>query len=275
MPAGSQGNAFDFLDRPPRDVKPRQRGLTVASDRGLSHADAKSVVETMGDILDHIKCPDHVGNMWRWPADWIKQKNAYYDSVGIHTLPGGIPFEVAAMQGKVPHFMERVAELGFTGVEVSEDSIEPLSQGERVAAIRCGIDAGLEVFTELGKKNPEKPLDPVEAVEMAHRDLDAGAILVVVEKSDVALCIKNKSDALHRMVEGVGKDKIIIECGPGADKFEIAKWLMREFGTDINLENIDTADAPIIEAMRHGMNRAVDYSYFHQFKGVKAPPIHG
>ena len=270
-----QGNAFDFLQRPPRDQKPRRKGLTVASDRGLSLAQAQSIVETTGDILDHVKCPDHVGNMWRWPAEWISKKNAYYASVGIHTLPGGIPFEVAVVQGKVPQFMKRVAELGFKGVEVSEDSIDQLSQGERVAAIRCGIDSGLEVFTELGKKNPENPLDPVEAVEMAARDLDAGAILVVVEKSDVALCIKNKSDALHRMVEGIGKDKIIIECGPGADKFEVAKWLMREFGTDVNLENIDAEDAPIIEAMRHGMNRAVDYSYFHQFKGVKAPPIHG
>ena len=85
-----QGNAFDFLQRPPRDRKPRKRGLTVASDRGVSLAQAQSIIETMGDILDHIKCPDHVGNMWRWPADWIKKKNAYYSSVGIHTLPGGI-----------------------------------------------------------------------------------------------------------------------------------------------------------------------------------------
>lgn len=270
-----QGNAFDFLERPPRDQKPRQRGLTVASDRGLSLAQAQSIIETSGDILDHIKCPDHVGNMWRWPAEWIKKKNDYYAGVGIHTLPGGIPFEVAVVQGKVPQFMARVAELGFRGVEVSEDSLDPLPQGERVAAIRCGIDCGLEVFTELGKKNPESPLDPVEAVDMAHRDLDAGAILVVIEKSDVALCIRNKSDALHRMVEGVGKDRIIVECGPGADKFEIAQWLMTEFGTDINLENIDADEAPVIEAMRHGMNRAVDYSYFHAFKGRTPPPILG
>ena len=270
-----QGNAFDFLERPARDQKPRQRGLTVASDRGLSLEQAKSIIETTGDILDHIKCPDHVGNMWRWPAEWIKRKNDYYAGVGIHTLPGGIPFEVAVVQGKVPQFMARVAELGFRGVEVSEDSLDPLPQGERVAAIRCGIDCGLEVFTELGKKNPESPLDPVEAVEMAHRDLDAGAILVVIEKSDVALCIRNKSDALHRMVEGVGKDKIIVECGPGADKFEIAQWLMKEFGTDINLENIDADEAPVVEAMRHGLNRAVDYNYFHAFKGKTPPPIHG
>ena len=93
-----QGNAFDFLERPPRDQKPRQRGLTVASDRGMSLEQAKSIIETTGDILDHIKCPDHVGNMWRWPADWIKRKNDYYAGVGIHTLPGGIPAITALLR---------------------------------------------------------------------------------------------------------------------------------------------------------------------------------
>lgn len=270
----TQGNAFDFLDRPPREQKPRKRGITVASDKGLSFDQAKARIETVGDIIDHIKCPDHVGNMWRWPAEWIKKKNDYYTGIGIHSLPGGIPFEVAAVQGKVPQYMRRCAELGFKGVEVSEDMIDALPQGERIAAIKCGIDAGLEVFTEMGKKLPESPLDPNEAIEMAGRDLEAGAILVVVEKADVALCIENGSDALHRIMEGVAPDKLIIECGPGADRLDIAKWLIREFGPEVNLENIDAEEASTIEAMRHGLNRAIDYEYFARFKGQPAPPIH-
>ena len=269
------GNAFDFLERPPRARKPRKRGYTVASDKGLSKADTRSVIETSADIIDHIKCPNHVGNMWRWSPEWIREKNDYYMSVGIHTLPGGIPFEVAAVQGKVPQYMARVAELGFKGVEVSEDMIDPLPQGERIAAIKCALEAGLEVFTEMGKKLPENPLDPVEAIEMAARDLEAGAMLVVVEKADVALVLRDRSDSLHRIMEGVGPDKLIVECGPGADRFEIAKWLINEFGPDVNLENIDAEDAPIIEAMRHGLNRAIDYNYFAQFKGQPAPPIYG
>jgi phosphosulfolactate synthase (CoM biosynthesis protein A) len=85
--------------------------------------------------------------------------------------------------------------------------------------------------------------------------------------------IKNRSDTLHRLLAGVGKDKLIIECGPGSNKFDIAKWLINEFGPDINLENIDIEDAYIIEAMRYGSNRAVDYSYFHPYRGKELPPI--
>jgi phosphosulfolactate synthase len=268
----SAESGCNFLVAPQRARKPRHRGLTVISDKAKSIADAHSYIETVGDIIDHVKMPDHVGIMWRYSPDWIRQKNAVYAAAGIDTLPGGIPYEVAAVQGKVPQFMQRIAELGFKGVEVSGDSID-LRPQDRVAAIRCGIAAGLKVFTELGKKFPEKPLDAVEAIEMARHDLEAGAYLVVVEKSDVELVIRNRSDTLHRMMEGIGDDKLIVECGPGANRFEIAKWLIGEFGPDVNLENIDIEDAYLIEAMRYGLNRAVDYNYFHAYRGKQLPPV--
>jgi len=264
--------AFDFLQRPPRHLKPRTRGITVVSDKAKSLSQTRDLVTTIGEIVDHMKIPDHVGVMWRDSAEFIQEKNAIYNAAGIHTLPGGIPFEVAVVQGKLPQFMARCAELGFKGVEVSEDSIDITPQ-DRINAIKTGVKAGLEVFTELGKKFPDQPLNAEEGIETARRDLDAGALMVVVEKTDVALVIKNGTDSIHRLMRGVGPEKLVIECGPGADRFDIAKWLIREFGPDINLENIDAEDAHIIEAMRHGLNRAVDYNYFHAFKGKKLPPV--
>lgn len=264
--------AFDFLARPPRSAKPRTRGLTVVSDKSLSLAQAADLVETAGDIVDHVKLPDHVGLMWRNAPEWTRRKNALYAAAGISTLPGGIPFQVAAVQGKVPQFMERVAALGFGGVEVSEDSIE-LDPAERLAAIRCALANGLTVYTELGKKFPENPLNAVEAIGMAQRDLDAGVYLVVVEKSDVALAIRAGSDTLHRLMRGVDPERLIIECGPGEDRFRIAKWLIAEFGPDVNLENVESVDAFVIESMRYGLHRQVDYRYFHAWKGKKLPDI--
>lgn len=168
--------------------------------------------------------------------------------------------------------MERVAELGFGGVEVSEDAIGQTPR-DRINSIRRGIKAGLTVFTEFGKKFPVQPLDAKEAADMAKRDLDAGAHMVVLEKSDVALVIRNGTKTLHELMRAVGKEKRIVECGPGADRFEIAKWLIAEFGMEVNLENIDAEDAYGIEAMRYGLNRAVDYRYFHEWHGKVLPPV--
>lgn len=264
--------AFDFLLPPPRSPKPRKQGLTVASDKARSLAQARDFVETVGDIVDYMKIPDHVGVMWRYPARLLRAKNRVYAAAGIGTLPGGIPFEVAAVQGKVPQYTERVAELGFSGIEISEDSIE-LGPGDRVNAIRCALAAGLTVFTELGKKFPDRPLAAAEAIETAKRDLEAGARLVVVEKSDVALAIQRGADTLHRLMRGVGPEHLVIECGPGADRFDIARWLIREFGPEVNLENVDAEDAYIIEAMRYGLHRAADYRYFQAWRGSRLPPV--
>jgi len=264
--------AFGFLERPRRSRKPRQTGITVGSDFGLSLAQARDVVETAGDIIDHIKMPDHVGLLWRFDENLIKRKNDIYLAAGIHTLPGGVPFEVAAVQGKVPQFMQRVAELGFKAVEVSEDSIA-LGTGDRTAAIKHGVAAGLEVFTEIGKKLPDNPLDPVEGSDMALADLDAGAYMVVIEKSDVVLLMRSGGDALHHLVEKVGMTHIIVECGPGDDRFQVARWLIEQFGPEINLENVDAAETPVIEAMRHGLNRSIDYAYFHPYKDEVLPVI--
>jgi phosphosulfolactate synthase len=273
MTHGTEGGpAFGFLARPPRSAKPRRRGLTVVSDKALSLAQAADLIETAGDVIDEVKLPDHVGLLWRNAPDWIRRKNALYAQAGIPTLPGGIPFQVAAVQGKVPQFMARIAELGFKGVEVSEDSIE-LAPGERLAAIRCARACGLTVYTELGKKFPENPLDAEEAIAMANRDLEAGVHLVVVEKSDVALAIKQGADTLHRLMRGVDPEHLIIECGPGEDRFRIASWLIAEFGPDVNLENVESGDAFVIEAMRCGLHRQVDYRYFHAWKGKPLPGI--
>lgn len=155
--------AFEFLERTPRSPKPRTRGITVASDKARSLADAASFIETIGDIVDHMKFPDHVGVMWRYSADLIRKKNALHAKAGI--------------------------------------------------------------------------------------------------------------DPLHRLTRGVGPEHLIIECGPGAHRFDIAKWLIREFGPEVNPENIDAEDAYVVEAMCHGLNRASDYSYFHAWHGKQLPRI--
>lgn len=56
--------AFDFLKRPHRTIKPRKRGLSVVSDKCKSLAQAADIIQTMGDIIDHMKLPDHVGHQY-------------------------------------------------------------------------------------------------------------------------------------------------------------------------------------------------------------------
>ena len=267
-----ESSGFPFLQRPARAQKPRTRGVTVALDWARSITDAESYVETVGDIVDHMKLTDHIGLMFRYSPDYIKRKNAIYAKAGIDTLPGGVVFEMAAVQGKVPELMARTKALGFGAVEVSADCID-FPADYRRAAIRLGVENGLKVFTEIGKKSPDKPLDVKEAVDTAMADIDVGAEMVVIEKSDVELVMRNSTDTLHRVVEAISPDKVIIECGPGDNRFQIAAWLIKEFGMNVNLENVDAHEVFAIEAMRHGFHRAMGFSYFHEFAGKDMPPL--
>lgn len=269
----SSSQCFDFIPSPPRAKKPRKTGLTICSDTGLSLADAKSLMEVAGSIIDHVKYVDHGGVLWHYPPDWIRAKNAYYRSVGVPTMPGGVPYQVAAVQGKVPQFMERVAALGYWGVEVSADTLDSLPLKDRSASIRLGVSHGLTVFTELGRKFADRPLDAAEAIDFARRDLEDGAHLVVVEKGDIVQIIREHADTLHQIVDGVSLQKLIFEPGPGEDVFANAKWLISEFGTDANLENLHPYTILPIENMRHGLHRAVQHRYFDAFKGKPLPAI--
>ncbi len=113
-----------------------------------------------------------------------------------------------------------------------------------------------------------------DAIEMGLRDLDAGAYLVVIEKSDILKIIREKRDVLHRIVEKFPAGKLIFETGPG-EEMEIGRWLLAEFGNDVNLENIRPENALLFEAMRFGLHRAIDYNYFEAFAGKPIPPVTG
>ena len=256
--------AYDFLKSLHVSPKPRQSSITIASEKAKSFQEAKSFIETVGSIIDYVKFPDHAGLMWRCSPEEIKAKNKLYFDHNIQPLPGGIPFEVAAVNNKIHEYMERTAELGFKAVEISSDSIE-LDSETRFTAIKNAIQNKLTVFSEIGKKNPKKLITRNEAIKTAIQDIEAGAKFIVIEKSEVAIAIKNNSKVIHEVVKTIGLDKIVVECGPGEDRFEIASWLIKEFGSQVNIENIDINEVYIIESMRQGLHRAVDFNYFEKF----------
>ena len=168
--------------------------------------------------------------------------------------------------------MERTAALDFGGVEVSEDSID-LGPRDRVNAIKHALAVGLVVFTELGKKFPDRPLDAEEAIEMADRDFDAGAYLVVVEKSDVALAIRSGTDALHRLMRGVAPEPSYHRVRAGRRPLRDRKVAHPGIRARCESRERRCRGPYIIEGMRHGLHRATDYEYFHAYRGKTLPSV--
>lgn len=250
-----------YVDLPSRSAKPRRQGLTVVTDRAMSGHEIDGLIEVAGDLVDLAKFTDHTGVAVRFQPDYFRRRNQRWQSAGIRTFPGGLPFELSVLHGKAESYVEMVAELGFSGVEISENLVDPMPRPARQALIRRARSLGLAVFTELGRKLPDHPLTFEEAWEMASGDLEAGAETISLDISDVKLLRSTDPAPLHRILEEIGRDRIVFEAGPGGFP-DMAVWLVHQFGPNVNLENVNPNEVVPLEAMRLGINRNEGFSYF-------------
>lgn len=260
---------FGFLRIPEARPKPRELRWTVMSDRCLPLVLQDSIMELIGDITDRVKLVDHVGLMHRLPAKLIMRKNAKYRRLGISTFPGGVSFEVAYIQGKAIEYFRRAREIGFGGVEISADCIPLIPTDERIRLIESARSMDLEVFTEVGYKVVgdvfgKDGLSAQEAIKTICSDLKAGARKVTIENNELVTYVRNKDrTTLAAIVDEVGLEKLLFEVGGGGvDHPEVTRWLLEEFGPDVNIQNVESDRILHVEAMRRGLSRAVDLSFF-------------
>ena len=233
--------AFDFIDIPERSAKPRRVGLTLARDLGVGYGEAESYMAAVGDFIDYIKIRHlFVLLMGTGPDDLVRRKVALYKRHKIDVNPGGIVFEMAVLSNAADRAFDRVAELGFTAVECSENII-PLTIEEKLAHIRRAKSAGLKVMFEVGEKYPTGLFDVAQASDEMNRLVDGGCDLLILERSLIEMCLGKagenpESERLIELVERVGLDRIVFEAEASPHQV----WLFNKYGPDVNLgPNLD------------------------------------
>jgi phosphosulfolactate synthase len=270
MESTPAGRAFTCLKVPERPAKPRNKGWTVPSDPGVGLRYQEDWLEAQGTVIDQVKFVDHTGLASHYPAEWLRRKMAIYRRHDIGVFTGGLSFELATLQGTQTAFLNTLKQVGFSGVEISDDVIDPMSPEQRVAAIRAARAVGLVVFTEVGRKHPEEPLEPVKVIDAIRRDLDTGALKVTLENSDAVLLARTKPDPLVQIVEAVGMENLIFEpqvTKPHIDHPELLLWLLRTFGPDINVMSVSFEDCSHISQMRSGLARETETEFLAVRRG--------
>jgi len=259
MPA----RALDFIDIPERSAKPRKVGLTLARDLGVGYAEAESYMEAVGEFIDFIKIRHlYVLLMGMGEDDLTRRKVELYKRHRIDVNPGGIVFEMAVLSNAADRAFDRLAELGFTAVECSENII-PLTVEEKRAHVRRAKAAGLKVMFEVGEKYPTGLFDVAHAANDMNSLLDAGCDLLVLERSIIELCLgkageKPENEKLAELVERVGLDKIVFEAEASPHQV----WLFNKYGPDVNLgPNLDLQIIAKLEPTRRTLSREGGYTY--------------
>lgn len=237
-----------------RQSKPRTAGKTMVIDKGLGLNAFEDLLSTSGEHVDMIKIG--FGTSPLYPPQLLKTKIDMAKSYGICIYPGGTFLEVAIMQKAVSSFFETIKALGFTGLEVSDGTIE-VDRKLRNELILRGLDEGLEVVTEYGKKGWGSTIELGELIETVTIDAEFGAELITIEARESGMGVgifdeqgKCKDEELEQVLAAIPGQHLLLWEAPLKSQ---QVHLMQLLGPDINLGNILSQDIISLEALRRGL----------------------
>jgi phosphosulfolactate synthase len=235
-----------------RISKPRNYGVTMLIDKGLPVSQTKELLEMNAPFIDFIKLT--FGTTALYSQETLSEKILVAKNHGVVIYPGGTFFEIALWQKKSQAYFQKLSELGFEWVEISDGSFE-FSNAQRVSVIKEALSCGLKVITEVGKKDSLKQPDEDCLIETALNDLETGSIYVIIEarESGQGIGIYDAkgniiTEKLTKLSGQLPIDKVIWEAPL---KSQQAK-LINDFGPNVNLGNIPPTEAMALEALRLG-----------------------
>lgn len=252
-----------FLSLPERSAKPRFVGLTHVLDKGRTVESTRSLLATAGGYID----------VWKfgWGTAYLdlglSEKLALLKAHDVRTCLGGTLLEISWAQGKALECLDWAAGVGFDSVEISR-GVAPMNPDDKRDLIRRAAEMFV-VLSEVGSKDPAETLTAAQWTLEVAGDLDAGARWVVTESRESGTVGIYRDDGSVReeivaaAVRGGGVDKLLFEA-PRKDQ---QAWLIREFGSDVNLANIAGEDVLGLETLRLGL-RADTYDLSWQREPV-------
>lgn len=266
---------FDILDfpHPDRTEKPRQRGVTMVIDKGLGLTDTRDLMELASDYVDQVKLT--FGTSAFYKTRLLRQKIELVKSYGVDIFPGGTFLELALLQGRIVEYFDRARELGFTGVEVSDGTID-LDEETRFSTIQLARAYGFGlVISEVGKKDSRDAVGGPPLWQQVAQDIDAGADTVIVEgrESGEGVVIYDDSgnvleEALQELVAHIADPSRVLWEAP--QKSQQQELILR-FGPNVNLGNVQPQDVLALEALRVGLRGDTLRHYYLTVSQVSAP----
>jgi phosphosulfolactate synthase len=246
-----------------------ERGQTMIIDKGLGLNAFSDLIETAGDYIDMIKLG--FGTAPLYPSELLIAKIDLAKRRNIVVMPGGTLLETAVKQNVVPAFFDTVCRMGFSGIEVSDGTIE-LSRNRRTELIKEGVRRGLSVVTEYGKKLTGSLIDVSALAVTAETDMNAGAELIIVEAREsgvgVGLFDENgecRNNVLETVCQTLGSTTPIMWEAPLKQQ---QVHLLKTFGPEVHLGNIPPDEMLALETMRRGL-RSDTFSF-----GLRKASVH-
>jgi phosphosulfolactate synthase len=234
---------------PDRTAKPREQGITMVMDKGLSAREAEDFIEVAAAHTDVIKLGFGTG----YVTPNLERKLAVYREAGIPYYFGGTLLEAFVYRGQFDDYCRFAEKHQAAMVEVSDGSID-MTWEDKLHYI-TELKKNFKVLSEVGSKDATVILPPYVWVEMMTRELEAGVWKVIAEAREsgtVGVFEKSgetNTGLIDEITHSVAPEKIMWEAPLKAQQV----WFIQKFGTNVNLGNISPAEAIPLETLRLGL----------------------
>ncbi|MDQ4141461.1 MAG: phosphosulfolactate synthase [Bacteroidota bacterium] len=234
---------------PERDAKPREKGCTMAMDKGLSIREVEDFIEVAGEYVDLVK----LGWATSYVVPNLKRKLEVYRSAGLPVYFGGTLFEAFIVRNQFDEYRRLLDSFKMEIAEVSDGSIE-LKHDEKCEYIRI-LSEQVTVLSEVGSKDDQKIIPPYKWISLMQAELDAGSWKVIGEAREggtVGLFRSTgevRSGLVEEILTKIPFEKIIWE----APQKEQQVWFIKLLGANVNLGNIAPNEVVPLETIRLGI----------------------
>jgi len=236
-------------DVPERTAKPRQVGLTMAMDKGLSLREVEDLLSVSSQYIDIMKLG--WGTSYVFPN--LKEKIKLYHDAGVPVYFGGTLFEAFITRNQFNDYLDVLDKYELRYAEVSDGSIE-LPHEEKCEYI-SKLAEKVTVLSEVGSKDAEKIIPPYKWISLMQKELDAGAWKVIGEAREggnVGLFRSSgevRSGLVEEILTKIPFEKIIWEAPQKAQQV----WFIKLCGSNVNVGNIAPHEVIPLETIRLGL----------------------
>ena len=248
---------FQLKKLPHRSSKPRQEGLTMVMDKGLSLREAEDFLQNTATHTDIVK----LGFGTSYVTPNLQQKIELYRSAGIPVYFGGTLFEAYVVRNQFEDYLRLLERTGVDHAEVSDGSID-MHHDEKCEYIRK-LSKHATVLSEVGSKDAEKIIPPYEWIEQMESELSAGVWKVIAEarESGTVGIFRGTGEVRSGLVAEISRkiplEKILWEAPLKAQQV----WFIKLYGANVNLGNIAPNEVLPLETLRLGL-RGDSFHFF-------------
>lgn len=253
----------DVVDVPQRPAKPRKVGLTMV----IAPPSPEGPSATMRLWAEYVDCVKFTVQCLFVDEDVMMRNIRGYLDLDMDVQIGGVPYEIAIMQGKQQQYADKMKAIGANVIEVESHAAE-LSLEEMKTEIARLKGQGFKIVGEVGAKwvqmddtrDVQDRIVVDKVIRKMQQLLGAGADHIYWEGMVVRALIGNQLEnkvgqrQLVEVAEAIGLDKILFEVWDArhGGNSQFWAWLIHQFGPEINLANINPEEVPLLEAARRG-----------------------